>query len=354
VEPIQQKNHNRLRAISVPGKALLFGEYGVMRGGDAVVVTLPEFRMALDFSFASGEEDASHQFASDFLSGSIHLKSNQIEEFLALETNDERRNFACYLSGFRAHLVGVSVAAEVVASFSPSLGFGSSSALLACFHIALAEQFFAQSGMAQVGIDKYWQRLFDSLLRLQGRGSGYDVAVQVWSALHFPTQSHARVLQFKNKGYSSALNLNSFEPEISSLSIGQTELRRLGCFVETGVRSDTRSVLKNTLRKELPERFFEAQTALARQFLQDPTSLRAAQLCREAAALALRADLLPQTSEIQNFVAACERAEIPWKTMGAGHGDCLWVMATRSEIDAIIAQISASRMKVSFAFEEEQ
>lgn len=354
VEPNQPKNHNRLLSVSVPGKALLFGEYGVMRGGEAVVVPLPAYRMGLSISFSAPEEKPVHHFVSRFLPERLALDQSELEGLLLSESESELRNFACYLSGFREYLSKSAVAAEVNASFAPSLGFGTSSALLACFHIALSEFVYAKKGSAQLEIKNYWQRLYDSLLRLQGHGSGYDVAVQAWFALCCSDQRSTSLLRFKNLSHGQALSFNGFEPEIARISVESNDLRQFGCFVETGVRSDTRAVLRSAMRKVLPEEFFAAQSDFARQFLQNPTSAQARRLCREASALARRSELLPQRTEIEIFVSECERLDIPWKTMGAGHGDCLWVMASRSAIESIIRKISAQSLKVRHAFEDEQ
>ena len=357
MESIHQKNHNRSFGVSVPGKALLFGEYGVMRGGAAVVVTLPAYRMGLNFSFVAPESktDAVHRFVSAFLPEALHLAAHEFETIVAEDAETELRNFACYLSGFREFLTEHSVSAEVLSSFPPSLGFGSSSALLSCFHIALAKKIFGKSGPDQLEIFGYWQRLYDALILLQGRGSGYDVAVQTWAALNSVPAQKALILSYKNKAYGlHQERLNFFEPEVSPVFMDEMQRRLLGCFVETGVRSDTRAVLNKTMRGALPDVFFAAHQEFARQFLLEPTSETAARLCREASALAQAAELLPQTPEVIRFVNECERNRIPWKTMGAGHGDCLWVMAPRAVIEAIVMKSSASGMNVRFAFEEDR
>lgn len=353
MKAIQPKINNSETIVSVPGKALLFGEYGVMRGGEAVAVCLPNFKMSVDFSFTEAKAEPLYSLASDYLRRTIVVQQSKLGQFLESAEANEERNLACYLSGFSEFLQCVTLSAKVSREFAPSLGFGSSSALLSAFHIALAERFFSSNLAAQLSNSEFWRPLYTSLMSLQeGRGSGYDVALQTWAALNCKQEFAPTVLRFRDAAYGQAGERAVFSPEISVVPMSATELGHMGCFVESGVRSETRRVLQNMEKGKIESGFYEQQKSFAKRFLAEPMLDNAMRLCREASFLALSYGLLPATYSLQSFTRRCDSLGIAWKTMGAGYGDCLWVIANRMHVESIIREIAAPEMIVQFAFED--
>ena len=352
MEANQPKINNSETNVSVPGKALLFGEYGVMRGGEAVAVCLPNFKMSVDFSFREDKVEPSYSLSSDYLSRTIVVERNKLGQLLESVEANEERNLACYLSGFSEFLQCVTLSANVSREFSPSLGFGSSSALLSAFHIALAERFFSPNLIEQLSYSEFWSPLYKSLMRLQGRGSGYDIALQTWAALNCKQEFAPTVLSFRDAAYGQATERAMFSPEISVVPMSAAEMAGMGCFVESGVRSETRRVLQNMEKKKIESAFYEQQTSFAKRFLAEPVLDNVTRLCREASNLALSYGLLPATDSLQSFTRRCDSLGIAWKTMGAGYGDCLWVIANRAQVESMISEISAPEMSVQFAFED--
>ncbi|MEN9810587.1 MAG: hypothetical protein RLZZ488_2154 [Pseudomonadota bacterium] len=337
-----EQNRAQKFIVSVPAKAMLFGEYGVLRGGPAAVFVFSKFCMTLEFSLTrcAQPDDAFCELQSDFFAQPVRLAVSEIERSASSQGESEARNLACYLSGFGEFLNDKQLSVRVVQSFSPAFGFGSSSALLSAFQIALSQL----SGGTALTPD-YWHRIYRALILLQGKGSGYDIAAQSWSAAG--AHSHVDALL----GFSNTdLSRRSLQPVLRPIDMAREEMAQLGCFVQTGVRSDTRAVLNQQPAK--PNEFYEKQAEWAQKFIDKPSSAHAAQLCRESSLWARRHGLLPETNDLRAFTDACDAQQIAWKTMGAGHGDCLWVMAPRARIDEIIRLTGVKSPAVCFAFAE--
>lgn len=341
--------------MSVPGKGMLFGEYGVMSGGLAVVSALHSRRMTLDFEFCHSSQ-AEIIFESEFLPVPLRVQPSNIAGLVASAERSEKRNLACYVAGWQDSLADKSLRVRVTESFSPELGFGSSSALLVAFQVALLRltDLVAQSAGSTPtkpqSFDRdFWQRIYAALLHLQSKGSGYDVAVQA-AALQLPISSAslASLFCFRNQGVKQKL----FEPEVLPIALSKEEFAQLGCFVQTGVRSDTRVVLAETQKIQSSDYFCRQQNEWARSFCLEPTVQNAHRLCLEASKLSREFGLLPATSDVLSFVQLCDREGIAWKTMGAGHGDCLWVLAAQKDVEELIRRCGASSMSVAFSFAE--
>ncbi|MFZ9520946.1 MAG: hypothetical protein ACO3A4_10755 [Silvanigrellaceae bacterium] len=338
--------------ISVPAKGMLFGEYGVLKGGAAAVVTMNNKSMDLRFQCMPSLRPQV-TFSSNFLAGDVCLKPSEIVDLISGHENSESRKLACYLAGWQRWIADKSLNVNVDRSFSPELGFGTSSAILVAFQTAM--QCFSSGGHVPEEIlfssikGDFWQRLHDALIHLQGKGSGYDVAVQIFALFnrHQATQS-ASVYCFQNHGFKQG----RFVPEVKPVGMSSKQLSALGCFVQTGVRSDTTTVLAKTQSIQGSDEFCSLQDEWARSFCADPSLENAKQLCMKASMLSVEHGLLPSRPELIEFVRLCERKGIAWKTMGAGHGDCLWVLASKPDIEELIRGIGASSMHVAFSFDE--
>lgn len=336
----------------IPGKALLFGEYGLLAGGPAAVVTLPQYKFQLQFEMQDSAADTcQYILKSDFLDTDVALTANDLQAGPTPEWSDETSNLFCYLSSYTKELHERSLTLCVTESFSPTLGFGSSSAMQAAVHLYFASMKYGHNVHVSQLDQTFWTSVYMTLQRLQGRGSGYDVAVQIVAALQ-PQPERVSLLSFRNHSFHSDLHKNGFTPVIAAMPVSETELRQLGCFVETGVRSDTRQVLRQTSRSYFSAKFYAQQKELAEAFIANPTFSTASQLCSVAAELACDFGLLPQCGEVQTFVALCRKEGIPWKTMGAGFGDCLWVLAERSVIETLLRRHKLSRLTVRTSFED--
>lgn len=336
----------------VPAKALLFGEYGLLRGGSAAAVLLPQFNFQLSFAL-DDSKNALHNFGfkSSFFSNDVCLSSDVLQSGDTTSLIEEQRNLYCYLSQYRQALLGRSLQAEVTEAFSPAYGFGSSSAIQAAFHLFLAN--LQSSNSIRFGDldDEFWEKVYATVQLLQGGGSGYDVAVQIFGAL-LSSVSGPSVLSFKDSGWSVDTGKRTFSPIVSELRLANGELKKFGCFVETGIRSNTRAVLRSAHTQNLDELFFDSQKSLADEFINQPSLDSAKELCRSASLLAIKYGLLPQTPELMRLTALCTASGLPWKTMGAGFGDCLWILASRAEVTDILKDVGASELTIRYSFED--
>ncbi|MEY2987693.1 MAG: hypothetical protein RJB13_1214, partial [Pseudomonadota bacterium] len=241
--------------------------------------------------------------------------------------------------------------AEIIEAYSPAYGFGSSSAIQAAFHLFFQSLVSTKKTQFAELDSEFWKGVYHTLKLLQGRGSGYDVATQIFGALldHF---EEPLLVSFKDQGRISESGNGMFSPQVSGLSISCDELKKFGCFIETGIQSDTRSVLNNNRTRDLGGYFFDSQKNFADAFIADPQHATAVELCRASSQLALQYGLLPETPELIRFTNVCTALKYPWKTMGAGFGDCLWVMASREEVSEILRDSASSDLNIRFAFED--
>lgn len=335
--------------VEVPAKAMLFGEYGVLQGGSAVVFLIDSIRKKVRFELTDscGVDEAVCIFESAFFENPVTIKKDDLRRLPTEQSESEGRNLSCYLNGFFEFLDHRMLSAQVMECFSPSLGFGSSSALLVAFQMALSRFTSDADHESELLTSEYWERIYRALLLLQRKGSGYDVATQSWAVARNEC-GRSRVVQFSNPAWM----VQEFHPQVQEISLSDAELGQLGCFVKTGVRSDTRSVLQTVARKNWPAEFYLRQARWAQEFIAHPSVQSARDLCRESATWARRFELIPANADALAFIDMCDAGRIPWKTMGAGHGDCLWVMASKEQINELLAQRAASNLSVSFAFEE--
>lgn len=350
---VNESNRLHVKSLqTVPAKALLFGEYGLLQGGPAAVVLLPNFKFRIQFSIGHDHFiERNCTLRSEFLSSDVILDDKSLRFADSTTLTGEQRNLYCYLSQHQGALADSSLLAEIIESYSPAYGFGSSSAILTAFHLFF-ESLSSSTAFEFAQLSRnFWRKVYASLRLLQGRGSGYDVASQVYGALlgalHEPL-----LLSFNNQGQVVENGASEFLPQVLRLNTPHEELKRFGCFIETGIQSDTRAVLKSAHVQNLDGSFFDLQKFFARTFVKDPSYTTAAELCFAASQAALQYGLLPQTPALKRFTQMCTQARLPWKTMGAGHGDCLWVMATRDELIELLRDPGVSGLNIRFAFED--
>ncbi|NBX15895.1 MAG: hypothetical protein EBR09_00865 [Proteobacteria bacterium] len=331
----------RTIVVKVPAKAMLFGEYGVLRGGAAVTAILPAHSFRVGFTLTDAHEtaDCGIEFESALFSESVVVQAELLGNPECFPANSDHRKLCCYVTGFADRLKNKKLKVRVLESYSPALGFGSSSALIVAFQRALGYFFNTPEN------DVTPQNLYRSLLNLQGKGSGYDVAAQSWAVAQDQTDS-PRVTYFRNTGFAGG----EFVPEVNQIPVSLSELKKLGCFVRTGVLSDTTAILKQTSQLQNLNEFCALQSECASRFLSMPTAENAAELCRRSAVSAQQAGLLPESADVIDFVRALEQENIAWKTMGAGHGDCLWVVESGRRIEEILRRTDSKALSISFAF----
>ena len=355
---------------------MLFGEYGVLCGGTAFAVTVPEvfFEVAFELvPFANSQILSQKNSVENFLPHveynlEIGFEISLFSDFFAdkklllsldkiaqveaqsstqfLPQNEQFFSalfapFAFELSRlFQQGFSGLRI--EVRRAFSPALGLGSSSALIAAVHTACRHL---------LGLPFDWSKALRSLHLVQGKGSGYDVAVQM-AARSFSQQHKA------SQGIAGQQNqLWKFDPgqprqeEVSTWAQPQTcplPWKEMGVLLESGVYSNTALALESSgsgsfessetlesskTAKQGSARFAAEHAHIAADFLNLQSSNDLACLMKRSLDVAFLQGIVCQdASPLGRFVSFLKHLGYPFKSMGAGHGDCFWVLAQTSDL----------------------
>ena len=336
--------------VKVPAKAMLFGEYGVLYGFPSVAITFYNYFFEIRLDIQPSEIPNVFVQSSFFAEGSI--------QFTLFEKPKESSLFFYHLLfPWKEELKAYSVLIEVVSSFSSSLGFGSSSALIAgCSY--LLSQFF------KTPPHDMWLKAQNSLRQIQGKGSGYDVAVQL-GALFLGEKRDVRFWIYT----SSSIGNNKIEEALNHKEISIEEdifLKRidyaiplrflsypgdssqLGCFVFSGLYSNTVKSLLQFEGEERKEHWAALHGEIAQDFIQNPTLENLSVLMKKSLSFAKEQELFKVSKEREDVFKTLDSLGILYKTMGSGYGDCLWVLASqgRLEKDALIP-----KHWISFSFD---
>ncbi len=327
-------------AVRVPAKAMLFGEYGVMLGGPAVVMTLSQesfvlagsWQKATRLEMGSAEKDPiALRFSSDFFERELQVPLSWLqpdgggeaactkeEQFVlrVLQACSQVFPVPTLQDGRELHL-------RVVQSFSPSLGFGSSSALIA----GIVHLFAALVGEKASSIRSAWPLLIAALRRAQGRGSGYDVAVQYVAAqwLNGPAEQ----LDLKPQLWVFRPCAQGDVPGLKQLE-NEHFWSRCGYFVPSNQWAPTAKILREQAKADL-DHYGPLHAALAEEACDvlGQTDLWE-DLDQHPLAPLMDASLaLARSQGIADHVDALkleDRNVVALKTMGAGCGDSVWVL----------------------------
>jgi mevalonate kinase len=318
--------------ITVPAKGMLFGEYGVLHGFPAITALFspPHFHIQLSWQRSS---QPTVRVKSDFFSSREIVFSPK--DPLAPQ-EQEAVFFYQLLHPWRAELSRHSVDIEILHSFSPSLGFGSSSALIAGISTAFFG-FYHPQKQDPLSSPLFWQKISESIQATQGKGSGYDVASQAFALVH--KQKNALL------SYEPAhANENHGVPQINVVPLSLQEIKKMGCFVKTGIYAETKAILQKQIDSQ--KKFAHQHGTLAQRFLTQPHPEYLKFLLNDAKEIALAQGLFPTTPEFQHLVQTL--GSLPFKSMGAGHGDCLWVLASKQELQ----NRGLATHQIAFAFED--
>ena len=199
---------------------------------------------------------------------------------------------------------------DVLKSFSPALGFGSSSALFSGMM-----RFFYSYFKNQSLLDN-WQTVLSCLHGFQGKGSGYDVALQ-----------SQRFSEQKPTLYSIVFP-DTHAPKIQPLPLlASASKAHWGAFLPTGQWSQTASALQQFQKFTGSEKkaFARRHADLAQDFLQRPCPSQLPSLFSRSRLIASQQGILPKNHNLQS-------SQVHWKSMGAGLGDCLWITPKEGQL----------------------
>ncbi len=342
----------RFLRLRVPGKAMLFGEYGALQGGTVAAVACGsvffEIEVTLDTSILPGVCIIESTF---FDSGTLLLDLNQIN-FQVSEIPTQHSFFSSIIHPWKKEIVGLKsgIRIHILKSFCPSLGLGSSSAILAAAHFAFSNlilgntfciDFKKLNGHKTFTIENsFWIKAMQSLHLMQGKGSGYDVAVQL-ASLQIIDSADGNVSQsleyfgdllFNYRSINNSNNLNKSDekyfvsPDLKLIpfsTLRKTDLLKktpMGFLLGSGIYSSTTQALKS----HKTAAFLNSNSQLAADFFEGKRPL--CELMAESRQLSLAAGLWGSgESSYYQLALQLEENGIHFKTMGAGHGDCFWI-----------------------------
>lgn len=313
-----------LQEMSMPAKAMLFGEFGALSGAPAVACTFFSHAFLVRCQLQAKCNLHSFTIRSSFYSNNKSSSSDPFFQNLLFPWQNEIYN---------QHLL-----IDVEKSFPSHLGFGSSSALIASISLLLWRTFFPQDDPLSSAL--FWEKVYQSLKLTQGSASGYDVAVQLHASQH-RNESGFALWQFRK---------SSPKPLVKQLLISNSEVKKYGCFVKTNLYSCTKKVVTSFLKDEQKSFWATQHAAIAQRFLENPCSENLHSLFALSKDLALKQGLFPlENAEFKSLFSTLEAQHISFKSMGSGHGDCLWVLANRQ---TLIEKCGISVHDIPFAFED--
>ncbi|WP_158996894.1 hypothetical protein [Pigmentibacter ruber] len=324
--------------VKIPAKAMLFGEYGVLNHGKAIAVTFDQYFFKFNIKVSSNFKDSSLiKIKSDFFSSKeIEFSSKELE----LKTPLDKKTlfFIKLLQPWYCYIKNRNIEISILNSYSPSLGFGSSSAIISGIAVAFNSIFLDNKPIFSNPI--FWKNIRQSIINVQGKGSGYDVAVQL---AHYLSQSENEPIQFwvfQNQEDSEIPNITKFKPK--------DDINLYGCFLKTNIYSDTKKAIYIFSQDNKKEEFANSHTKLAESFINDSSIKNLNYLMKSAQVIASKQNILPvEETTFNNLIIQLNSYKVTFKTMGAGHGDCLWTLATP---DYLINNCKILKDDIVFAF----
>ncbi|MBX9704004.1 MAG: hypothetical protein K2X39_07600 [Silvanigrellaceae bacterium] len=311
----------------VPAKAMLFGEYGVLFGYPAAAVTFWQEYFEIEAQFTPKQKQKNPvEIESDFFTDK--------KVFISLEKEFHEKKeqfFYSILNEWQEELKNINANFKIHHSFSPSLGFGSSSALIAGINALLQEYFYPEEKKKLTLT--IWQKMYRALLAIQKSGSGYDIAIQFLMAEVKNSNIFLKNSCLKFWKYRIAKEPGGTLPFVEEFTpIEQKE--SYGCFVKTHLYSDTTESLKLFfMDPQGKEKFAYQHGLLALSFFEDSSLKNTTLLMQNSLNIALEQKILLQEIKffLENKILLGEHSP-RYKTMGAGRGDTLWVLHSQEEL----------------------
>ncbi len=296
---------------SAPGKLMLTGGYAVVHGEPCLVTAVDQ---RLSVTVKKNGIDVMHIFAPDL---GLEAYSKTIQDLGNKELPKAVRFIEMLYKRFLSRYPqqeGINVVTK--SSFSAAFGFGSSSAVTVAFAKALTSLYEIPLTDTEL-----FELCYQSVLDVQGVGSGYDIAAAIWGGLLVYEAPAKRVERVR--------------VELPSIVVGYT-----------GVKADTPTLI-HMVNSQLQKK--PAETKQIFTEVGQVTEQLAAQLkennWEEAGRLLthhqqLMNQLKVSSTELDTLINASLQAGAMGATLsGAGGGDCMIAMVAPENKQAVEAAI---------------
>lgn len=306
--------------IKIPSKSILFGEYGVLYAFSGIVVHSWAFNCEFHFQVLKNSNFISI-YSDYFGSNVIRLDISKILSFYTiintlskntfenLIKDKDERFFTAILIPYAELLSKTQFDLKIEKYFEKSLGFGSSSAIIAAITLFFKNIF-------ELSEKEIWRNIKTTIKLIQNIGSCYDIAVQMRNASLNDDNylNKIGIWKFKN---------NDIVPELKPLEIHGD----FGTILKTGFYSDTSKIISN-FDKNDKSNFVLAQknAVLAECFIKDHSKNNIHQLINKSLTLQKKYNLTIKTIDES-------LKDITFKYLGAGKGDTIWTI--NSNLDKI-------------------
>ncbi len=326
--------------LSIPAKALLFGEYGVLSGGKAIAVTFFSecFQIIIHIQKTNGDE--SIVINSDFFPNKfIQFPQSYLSNEIISNCDSNVFFFINLLKPWKEVLKPYKLKIHIEKSYSPSLGFGSSSALIAGISKGLWQLIYQNEGFLKH--PSFWKKIRESIKNIQGNGSGYDVATQLIASQDSQLNQKMNLWIVQNIKESDIPSFKKFIPN--------ENISNYGCFISTNIYSDTSKAIKKFQNKKNKFDFATQHSDLADWFLTNHSLEHLKVGMEKSLKIANGQGIVPmENKKFNHLLSILNSQNIPYKTMGAGGGDCLWVLANKK---TLTLKCNIPEIDIPFAFE---
>lgn len=325
--------------VHIPAKALLFGEYGVLYGGKAIAVTFFNYCFLISIKIYKLNSENNVTIHSDFFPNKTlqFSQSDLNSEILKSETNIFF--FVNLLKPWKEVLKPYKIEIHIEKSYSPSLGFGSSSALIAGISRGLWQLIYQNE--EYINHSLFWKYIRNSIKNIQGDGSGYDVSVQLAASQNDKLNKKISLWAFQNQEENDIPAIKNFYPN--------ENISNYGCFLSTNIYSDTAKAIHTFHNETNKLNFAKKHSELADWFIINHSIKNLKIGMKKSLQIALEQKIIPTGNiKFNNLLSTLHSQKIPYKSMGAGHGDCLWVLTNKKNL---MEKCHIPEADIPFAFE---
>lgn len=301
-------------SVSAPGKLMLFGEHAVVYGSPCIVTAVNQ-RVYVSIKKTG---DARININAPGLQ--IDNYSLNVSDLGHIDyPKDVRFVLKAIEIFFKKYNVESGLNIYTKSDFSSLFGFGSSSAVTVCMVKALAEIFDIQ-----VDNKALFDISYETVLEIQGVGSGFDIAAAVWGGTIYFVRGGKVIRPLKIS-----------DP---SLIVGYT-----------GIKADTTTLVQkvsklyNSHKKNIDEIFTSIKMVVdnAKTALLNTDYPKLGELMDKNQSLLEK--LSVSSIELDNLINSAKQAgALGAKLSGAGGGDCMIALADKSKILEIRKAIEKS------------